>query len=578
MGTTDIGIRGILAIQSNAAVPWIKEGLQYAARTNKSDNVLYADPDGVVAASRQRYHMKKQRSTTVRYQLVRLVVGCILPTLLMAAGLIFYDYRETRKQLERDSLATARALAAVVDKELSAVVTSLNVLATSPHIAAGEIDQLRVQASKVLRTNGGDSIMFDGLDGTHYFNTLYPFGKTGQQMLLGDLQAEMSLTGVPVISGVMHDNIRPIVAVGVPVEVEGIYLYSLTAGLYTERFAHILYGQNLPGNWIGAIFDAKGVIIARNKDNQATAGKLAAENARQQIMLGQEGVFEGVTLEGMPVLTVFSRAQVSNWSVVIGIPMADLEASLRERMFWLVVAMMCFLVFSLVVAWRSGNRIARSIFGLVRPAQALGASKPVVIPPLYLKEAEEVGDALVDASHMLLTAQHQASHDALTGLANRILFRQMANQQVAIASRTGKPFSVLYIDLDGFKGVNDTYGHGIGDLLLQEVARRLKKMMRESDIVARLGGDEFAVILVDADAEDAMQVGSKMIASISAPYLLDTVVVTTISASIGISAFPVSGTDVATLLERADTAMYAAKAQGKRRVVMSTDDMMYSPT
>jgi diguanylate cyclase (GGDEF)-like protein len=163
---------------------------------------------------------------------------------------------------------------------------------------------------------------------------------------------------------------------------------------------------------------------------------------------------------------------------------------------------------------------------------------------------------------MLMAAQHRANHDGLTGLANRSLFETMLAHQVAVCSRNHTNLSIFYIDLDGFKLVNDAHGHATGDEVLRAVATRLKNAIRKSDVAARLGGDEFAV-MVHAGLESAQRVAAKLIDSLSMPYPIGSLNVD-ISASIGIAAYPESGTTGEALSLRADEAMYKAKAAGKR--------------
>ncbi len=159
--------------------------------------------------------------------------------------------------------------------------------------------------------------------------------------------------------------------------------------------------------------------------------------------------------------------------------------------------------------------------------------------------------------------RHLAYHDALTGLPNRLLFYDRLRQAMAQAKRHRQLAALLFLDLDGFKRINDTLGHSVGDLLLQSVAGRLCDCLRETDTVARLGGDEFTVILNDmTQAQGAATVAQKILNVLSNPYLLKghELVITT---SIGISLYPSDGTDVESLVRSADTAMYRAKEQGK---------------
>ncbi|MGH9905086.1 MAG: EAL domain-containing protein [Pyrinomonadaceae bacterium] len=152
-----------------------------------------------------------------------------------------------------------------------------------------------------------------------------------------------------------------------------------------------------------------------------------------------------------------------------------------------------------------------------------------------------------------------AYRDALTGLPNRTLFNDRLQQALGTTLRAGTPLAVLIMDLDHFKNVNDTLGHQIGDLLLQEVAVRLEaRLGRQSDTFARLGGDEFAVLLPTEDAKGAQSVALKLLEALEAPIAVNGYAVD-VRASIGIASYPEHGADSNTLLRRADVAMYTAK-------------------
>ena len=158
---------------------------------------------------------------------------------------------------------------------------------------------------------------------------------------------------------------------------------------------------------------------------------------------------------------------------------------------------------------------------------------------------------------------HQASHDALTGLPNRSLLNDRIAQVLALARRSGQPVAVLFLDLDGFKFVNDSFGHSFGDALLRGVAARLVGLVREADTVARLGGDEFVILLPNVcDAQGAAQVAAKVLAAFAAPFLQDGRDLH-LSASLGLSVFPQDGDSGDSLLAHADVAMYRAKARGR---------------
>jgi diguanylate cyclase (GGDEF)-like protein/PAS domain S-box-containing protein len=159
--------------------------------------------------------------------------------------------------------------------------------------------------------------------------------------------------------------------------------------------------------------------------------------------------------------------------------------------------------------------------------------------------------------------RYLANYDTLTNLPNRTLFQQKLEQALAEARESGKKVALLFGDLDQFKGVNDTLGHAVGDLLLQETSRRLLASVRRVDTVARLGGDEFTVLLGEVASEEVVvRVAERILKSIGNPFHLDGHEIN-VSTSLGISVFPVDGQDGPTLLKHADTAMYEAKERGR---------------
>lgn len=178
--------------------------------------------------------------------------------------------------------------------------------------------------------------------------------------------------------------------------------------------------------------------------------------------------------------------------------------------------------------------------------------------------------AAIERKRMESRLQFAALHDQLTGLPNRELFHDRLQNAMAVARREQHHLSLLYLDLDRFKQINDTYGHAIGDLLLQEVARRLKGCVRESDTVGRIGGDEFLILLNGiAYPEDALRVAEKVREALSEPYELAAHRLS-IAPSIGIGGYPQHGDDYKKLILSADEAMYRAKKLGGNRIQMAS--------
>jgi diguanylate cyclase (GGDEF)-like protein/PAS domain S-box-containing protein len=210
---------------------------------------------------------------------------------------------------------------------------------------------------------------------------------------------------------------------------------------------------------------------------------------------------------------------------------------------------------------------------LVAPGGALGALAVKGSPERAYTAQDQVLLEFVAAQvatamermHLHEQLRYMAQYDALTRLPNRQLFHDRLDSALARADRNGIGFSLLYLDLDKFKQVNDLHGHAAGDLLLHEVAERIKQCVREVDTVARLGGDEFVVLLENmALASDAARVGEKIQDALDRPVTFGTLSLHA-AISIGIATYPEQGTTGAQLLKQADAAMYLAKKSRAER-------------
>ncbi len=191
------------------------------------------------------------------------------------------------------------------------------------------------------------------------------------------------------------------------------------------------------------------------------------------------------------------------------------------------------------------------------------------VSPIHDRDGLAIGTVIVlrdvsAARVMALQMTHSAEHDYLTGLPNRMLLNDRINQAITLAPRHTKQIAVLFLDLDGFKHINDSLGHPVGDKLLQSIAGRLVDCVRASDTVSRQGGDEFVVLLSEAEQwADAAIVARRMLAAVAEPHSIDQQVLH-VTTSIGVSVFPDDGRDAETLIKNADTAMYQAKENGRR--------------
>jgi diguanylate cyclase (GGDEF)-like protein len=186
--------------------------------------------------------------------------------------------------------------------------------------------------------------------------------------------------------------------------------------------------------------------------------------------------------------------------------------------------------------------------------------------------------ALLRIGNLMLLKQHEkelkriAQYDALTGIPNRVLLADRLKQAIAQAKRQQKMLCVCYLDLDGFKPVNDTLGHQAGDQVLIEITKRIGNILRETDTLARLGGDEFVILLPDLyHVEECIVTLTRLLETIALPIFIQDQTFF-LTASIGVSIFPDDHNDPDILLRHADTAMYTAKQSGKNQY------HLYEPT
>lgn len=214
-----------------------------------------------------------------------------------------------------------------------------------------------------------------------------------------------------------------------------------------------------------------------------------------------------------------------------------------------------------------------------RPRQSFEAWREVTKGQVKEWTSEEIKLAQSVGTHLYMavmqrrveeTMRHQASHDRLTGLPNRLLFDDRLSLALATRMTRGEMLAVVFLDLDGFKTINDTLGHAIGDRLLQNAARRLTSCLREGDIVARWGGDEFTLLLSPIGcAEESAKIVQQILGALNVPFHFDNQELY-VKASVGIALAPYDGEDAETLLKNADAAMYRAKQQGRNNYQLYT--------
>jgi len=277
------------------------------------------------------------------------------------------------------------------------------------------------------------------------------------------------------------------------------------------------------------------------------------------------------TYRGKPMLLLLTTA-ADRLHLLISRPERDLAAIRRQLAGTVIgIALVSGLLAALLLLIVLHYLLVRPIQQLREAAGAIGDQN--FAATILLAGQDELGDLARSLREMALSLErfHQqlttlAYHDHLTGLPNRLMFKQYLEHSLAyVARRPDHLLAVLFVDLDGFKQVNDTLGHEAGDHLLREVSRRLSQTIRPQDLVARLGGDEFAIELSDlSHPHHADQIVHRILNALTQAFSIEAHTVT-ISASIGVAIAPMDGTDAENLIHYADLAMYQAKQRGKNQ-------------
>jgi two-component system sensor histidine kinase/response regulator len=340
---------------------------------------------------------------TIRFWLTCLVIGCVLPATLGSAFLFTISYQQQRTILERNTVATARALMQAIDAELFGVQSALQVLAASQRLASGDLASFYRQASEALPNIAGNYIVITDSTGQQRLNTLKPFGTPLPKVPLSAKARQVFERGQPAISDffVAPDIGRSAITLEVPVRLDGKVVYSLAVGIFADRLADILQRQSIPPDWIAAVFDSTGTVAARTQSPERFVGGKAAPGFLSRSAGRAEGVTETDSLEGIPVLSAFSRSPRSGWSIAIGIPKTALSVDLWRSLGFNAAVTLAMLALSIWMARALSMRITRSIRSLHAPALALGTPELLSIPQNEIAEVNDVGHALMKASLMI---------------------------------------------------------------------------------------------------------------------------------------------------------------------------------
>ncbi|HKW36460.1 MAG TPA: diguanylate cyclase [Burkholderiales bacterium] len=355
------------------------------------------------------------------------------------------------------------------------------------------------------------------------------------------------------------------------------------AGLDLEDLARIAEATPLPPNGILSVIDVKGTILSRKPAlNERIGEKLWNSQVIESILAGSEGVLE---VEGENGVNWLLAHQVIYKNpdgafplrVLITVPLSQVFAEANRALVRDLLGIVLATLFLLVAAWFGAELfMLRKFRALLRAAERmrsgdLNARTGIQYGREELGQLARAFDDMAGALQLReRRLQEQAISDPLTGLYNRRYLNEFLPRELARSGRNATPVAVMLLDLDRFKGVNDSFGHEAGDLVLSAVANLLRGKVRGSDIACRYGGEEFALVLPETGLEPSARRAEDIRVAISAldlryagKYL------GRMTASIGIALFPDHSRDADGLLRVADIALYAAKGAGRDRVVVA---------
>jgi diguanylate cyclase (GGDEF)-like protein len=349
---------------------------------------------------------------------------------------------------------------------------------------------------------------------------------------------------------------------------EGEFLGAILSAVQLKYFEN-LYDAVANGDDIAiGLFRRDGVLLARYPHVARVVGQSFARLGpfKEMEATGATSLIrrQNGQIDGLERLLVAQALAQYPMVVTVLTPVQSILADWRKQAAYLIVAavileLVMMSVGLLMLRQLRDQRTLAEALSAAAGAETAQRNAEAQLLVAHERERSDCERRLAEAKIM-----HMARHDALTGLPNRVLFHDRLDEAMA-RSRRGEPCAVLFLDLDHFKAVNDTLGHPIGDLLLQEVTRRLQDQLRETDTVARLGGDEFAIVQSSTEQPEAVTaLAVRLIQVLSAPYEIQGHQVM-IGTSIGIALVPADGDDADQLLKNADLALYRAKAEGRGR-------------
>lgn len=343
----------------------------------------------------------------IRTRLHLLALAISVPAWLISVYAVHYIYSEENRDYAKSMSESARTLALLVDNELRTKEAVLLALAKSPALLEGDLQAFKLYARQVV-PGPNSVVVLSSLDGQQLINTRAPLDRplpSIDRELLSLTKASLSRT---VVSNLFIGAVakRKDIAVDIPVFVDGKLKYRMAMGVEAASFERLLQ-ERRSTRWLMVVIDRNARVLARSFDSVKFVGRHASIRLRSRVLSGEEhGINEGVTLEGTPVTTFFHRAPMSSWTVAVSVPTAEMQQPARRAAIMLTTMIFGLLGFGFAVAQWYGRKTAITIESLRSAAESMGQGLLVKVPHTGLKEADQVGAALSNASELI--QQHQA--------------------------------------------------------------------------------------------------------------------------------------------------------------------------
>ncbi len=368
----------------------------------------------------------------------------------------------------------------------------------------------------------------------------------------------------------MHTN-KPYIGVSIPLmdkqnEIERI----IHLGSYTEEnlvLSSLLSRSELGSGGYSAIIDKNGVVIAHRDSDRI--GELGTNETVQKLLNKQSGYKKAYNYEGIPFYSSYKHIPGLEWGIIAQVPVSSTYTLLQtfEKSIW-QVAVFSLLLLSLMTFFYAKKTLHPfyRMYGAIDHVAKGNFKQKLDVNltwyPEMKKLLERFNEMVDDLNYSRKEIEYQAYHDALTGLPNRYQLENHLKIAMENCKTNEQTLALFFLDLDRFKMINDLMGHHSGDLLLIEVANRLKEVVPNKSLIARQGGDEFIILVEAIDDKQAAKISQKIIDQISAPFMIHEQEYFT-SPSIGISFYPKDGETLESIIKHADTAMYVAKERGR---------------